>query len=451
MPEEIEKPSNFDTLIGLSNAWAKGGAGAIGSAASHWFDNIKELMRTGPVHPSDITTDYAKKALQAGPLTLSPLFGRAVGGLGATGGRILQRTDAQKLIREMAAQKKSGKEIAEAINERFAPILDKGESVSTRQIYAQPGGPKRFTPMNELAPQTVNSPWKKEVFEELKVLQNHPNKYSYEDIADKLHDKFGGNFTRNMVASKINNRKDQLVSQQKEYSYNPKTKELGVMGSSGVGGRVTEADVIKWAQEAKVPIQVDKTADGATTYIKFQPENPARNVSEVPVVRLPSDAHAGKAIKDKEVGNVFDTGTLQAQGFPPDPRATTNISGQSYSKPEALEAALNLRLSKGTDGNFLVSPDYAPVAVMPKELPIPNVGVDKNQLKLDLNAPRIPPNKDLEGLPELFGAPLPDPKPGMFGGPSFAQQKIMDKDTDAMVNALRNLWLRDPTKGFPQK
>jgi hypothetical protein len=65
---------------------------------------------------------------------LLPGFGRAVGGLGVNGARIIARTDAQKLIRSMIADGKTAKEIAASVNERFAPLLDEGASVTHQQI-----------------------------------------------------------------------------------------------------------------------------------------------------------------------------------------------------------------------------------------------------------------------------------------------------------------------------
>jgi hypothetical protein len=52
--------------------------------------------------------------------------------LGVAGGKILQRQDAQKLVRALAQAGKTDQEIANALNERFAPILDEGTEVARR-------------------------------------------------------------------------------------------------------------------------------------------------------------------------------------------------------------------------------------------------------------------------------------------------------------------------------
>jgi len=98
----------------------------IGNAMTGIYGNIKAAVEGEPLYP--------QQALELGPGMLMPGFGRAVGGLGAAGGQIVRRQDAQKLLREMHAAGKTDKEIATALNERFASQLDEGVEVTGRMV-----------------------------------------------------------------------------------------------------------------------------------------------------------------------------------------------------------------------------------------------------------------------------------------------------------------------------
>lgn len=83
-----------------------------------------------------LNEDIGRQGFVAGPGALSPGLLRAAGSgeLGVAAGRLLKRVDAQKLMREMREAGKSDRQIAEALNERFAPILDEGEQVSKGMV-----------------------------------------------------------------------------------------------------------------------------------------------------------------------------------------------------------------------------------------------------------------------------------------------------------------------------
>lgn len=104
----------------------------------HAAKDILQNYRPGREN-EPLNMDIGRRAFEAGPMALSPgaiRAGVSAGGeLGVTATRLLQRTDAQKLIREMRKEGRSAREIAEALNERFAPILDEGAEVVPRHLW----------------------------------------------------------------------------------------------------------------------------------------------------------------------------------------------------------------------------------------------------------------------------------------------------------------------------
>jgi len=108
---------------------------ALGQGLMKPVDAAQNIMNQGDRLPSQMTIDPGKEALMAGPGALMSTFGRSpAGSLGITGSNLVLRRDAAKLIQEMRAKNSSYDEIANALNTRFAPILDKGREVSEKIV-----------------------------------------------------------------------------------------------------------------------------------------------------------------------------------------------------------------------------------------------------------------------------------------------------------------------------
>lgn len=107
--------------------------------------------------PGEQDDQGIKDAFEAASVTmglgsLRVFAGRAAGELGATATQILQRSDAQKIIAAMKSEGKTARQIADALNERFAPMLDEGEIIrgSQSRIAAGPRAPRGETELGAM-------------------------------------------------------------------------------------------------------------------------------------------------------------------------------------------------------------------------------------------------------------------------------------------------------------
>lgn len=181
----------------------------------------------------------------------------------------------------------------------------------------------------------------------------------------------------------------------------------GTYTPAPAGGRpVSTQEVVALLRQMGVDnIRVKQVRGDGTEYIKFdQPDNiwqHGRNQAR-PTVRIPTDVarHGGNPPNSAEVGNLFDTGVHWGPGRSPHPSSTLNESGGPFSRWKNLLAALKWRLSRSPDGQWLISPDQAPIGRHPNPLmseephrgPMP---ADPAQGVLDLSeaaAPRPAPN-----------------------------------------------------------
>ena len=115
-----------------ADAWAGWGLGVLNAPVAA-ARNITENYRPGPEN-EPLNEDIGRQGMTAAA-ALSPGIARASGGeLGVAAGRIMQRSDTRKMIRDMWTEGKTERQIAAAINERFAPLLDEGAEVTKGMV-----------------------------------------------------------------------------------------------------------------------------------------------------------------------------------------------------------------------------------------------------------------------------------------------------------------------------
>jgi hypothetical protein len=150
-------PTLVRKLVELDKQFA--GETARGMRTQRIVDNFREFYKehTGTEYPGSdqaIGTMASRAKMWGGvnegtgaaeASKPAPLEGDGGTELGVAGGKILQRQDAQKLVRALAQAGKTDKEIAAALNERFAPILDEGTEVNRQaamraRLKMQDGG-----------------------------------------------------------------------------------------------------------------------------------------------------------------------------------------------------------------------------------------------------------------------------------------------------------------------
>ena len=128
----------FKRAQDFANAWAAGGLRTAGNIAIAPVEAARRIMERGPVHPDDVDSSLVSDALAAGPGALMPGAGRAVGGVGALGGRITPEAVIQHLeqtpgvtIRQVKTVGKDG-----TVYVKFDPPNPRqpGESVPTVRI-----------------------------------------------------------------------------------------------------------------------------------------------------------------------------------------------------------------------------------------------------------------------------------------------------------------------------
>lgn len=135
-PPYADTPARTDAdLAAMIGRIAQG----AGNMASDIFGRVQRAL--GDPRPPSQVEDAELAGRMALPLEIMLPAGvartvatRAADELGATASRIMQRTDARKMVREMTAQGKSARETAEALNERFAPLLDEGAAVTDDMV-----------------------------------------------------------------------------------------------------------------------------------------------------------------------------------------------------------------------------------------------------------------------------------------------------------------------------
>jgi hypothetical protein len=108
---------------------------ALGTNLMKPVDAAQNIMGQGDRSPSNMTIDPGKSAFMAGPMAMMPMFNQApAGSVGITASRLMQRPDVMKMVKDGRAKGMLEPEIAKSINERFAPILDYGQSVRHGQV-----------------------------------------------------------------------------------------------------------------------------------------------------------------------------------------------------------------------------------------------------------------------------------------------------------------------------
>lgn len=404
---------------------------AVGWAAVHLYEKIQRWS-TDPTLPSSRgDADIGEDAFALGPGMLLPGFGRAVGGVGVAGGRILKRPDAQKLIREMHASGKTDSEIAWALNERFAPIIDEGTGITRAQAMHTRN---RMTPDVDKS----RSTWTPEMHRRLKALaeefpQGSPKRSA--KIAENFREHFpeypGSDATIQTMVSRsknwggVNERTgatDTATVLEKGGDF-----ELGVMGGRGSSSKITADDVAQIMREhgwERVNVKPADSPAGSAIVTGHPPGNPPRSQmrghpgDDTPMVRVPEDDHMGRALRNKEPGNRIDLGSDPAMASGPrrdpiDERALMNAAGEPYTNPEALRGWVQWRSGE------LVSPDKAPRGV--RELP---------PLKPRASAPTEGPIHDPRQLKLLSGGfPIPSPSredAGRFSRPAWSPDEMAE-------------------------
>lgn len=114
----------------------------IVNALAEPIRSAEKILQQGATPPSQMNIDVGRESLMSGPGAMLPGFGRAlggsaVGGLGATGAQILQRSDAIKLARQLREQGKTYPQIADALRTRFEPLLDDGAKITDQMVIGR--------------------------------------------------------------------------------------------------------------------------------------------------------------------------------------------------------------------------------------------------------------------------------------------------------------------------
>ena len=309
---------------------------ATSHLATSLWGSIRKVTTGESQEPSDIMA--ALSVMGTG------VFRAAAGEAGIAGGKLLQRSDAKGLAAEMLQKGKTNKEIAEALNERFAPVLDDGSKVTPGMVSGH-----RHRGTFELGAMGGKGYEKGDIILPGDSLGPKRN-FTTEDVV---------NFLKEIGAEDIKVRK------------------------AATGG----TEYVKFRPPGN-PTRIDQTP--VTIRI---PHDPLQ--------------HVGLPPKPSEAGNLFDTGVHVAANAkkPVDPKALFNEAGGTFSVWENLEAAIKWRASVGRDGQFLIAPDQAPfpyrtraadVAHAPKH-PIEGADFHPDQLKLLAAGEEIPLTTLIQG------------------------------------------------------
>lgn len=95
------------------------------------------LWSRGGYHPGTKDWEGVRDTFEVAGAVTGMGYARAAGGgvgLAASGGDIMKRADALKMVRDLTAKGKSSTEIAASLNERFAPMLDEGAEVTRGMV-----------------------------------------------------------------------------------------------------------------------------------------------------------------------------------------------------------------------------------------------------------------------------------------------------------------------------
>lgn len=99
------------------------------------IDAAQSIMQQGSRPPSQMTIDPGRAAFMAGPGAMMSMFGRApINSLGISSGKLLNRTDVYKFIKDSRTKGMTPKQITDSVNTRYAPILDEGAYVTPNQM-----------------------------------------------------------------------------------------------------------------------------------------------------------------------------------------------------------------------------------------------------------------------------------------------------------------------------
>lgn len=114
---------------------APGVGRAVGGAAKGLYESIERMVKGGQtpadIDPADVMNVIGLMGGAGIPRALAAKGGAE---LAASGAAIMKRADTRKMIKELWTEGKTEKQIAEAINERFAPLLDEGSEVTKGMV-----------------------------------------------------------------------------------------------------------------------------------------------------------------------------------------------------------------------------------------------------------------------------------------------------------------------------
>lgn len=372
-PQAPAMPAMEGANIGLANF----GEG-IKSTAKDIFARMKKGVTEGP---GSSKSEFDPRIGLLGPEMMLPAFGRALGGLGAVGGRIPTRwtpqmqQDLREIHQSLQGTKGIQKETVRLFREKYPGLDIKDNTIqnATSRLKTLGGLNEQGGAISSTAPLNVGKP--------------------------------GGEFELGAFGGR-----GRLTNSELSAGHNMEWLQAQKP--------VDQAWVKNWAKEADVPITSIKNPSRKATYIELEPLNHPRFNSEIPTVRVPKDynRHSGHPISNSRAGSFFDTGygniPQEVHGMmgpfskknselnryvnpdlnrAPKEIGLVNEAGMSYAHPEALDAALKWRLHKAPpnnpidppgSGNWLIPEEMAP-RLPTKSLPEPpKIPPDPRQLKL---------------------------------------------------------------------
>lgn len=365
----------------------------------------KRLMENYHPGSGEFSDQDVQDALVAGPGSLSPGFARAAGGvaeIGAAGGRgarfqgtpvsrLLKTEDAQNAIRNAREAGMTDAQIAEHLNSYF-------------RLEDDTITPRALTGTRQRA---EKSAWTPEMVNRLKALDEtfagtpNQNKTIISNFRE-MHPEYTG--TDSTIQTMIYRQRawggvNEGTGAASASKPSGGDFELGAFGGQGRSAptKFTADDVAQTMRNLEyenVKVATPKTGD--SRYVTGDPPgNPPRSVSDVPMIRVPADAHVGRPPSGREIGNRIDMGTPDSTTRTvniPEPGVYQNAGGEPFANPEAVEGFLRWRRGD------LVSPDVAPG--MTRE-------TDRS-LRGAINTPHLRARKD--------GAAYPDPAPAPAEG-----------------------------------
>ncbi len=398
---------------------------AMASMPGAVVDAIERLMTRG-YEPGQEDSQAVHDAAIAASALFAGGGARAASGaasseLGITGSKLLQRSDAIKLMRDLRAKGATYEEVTQALRDRFGPIIDENAPLNQRMVV---GRGQRTNDTFELGsfggrgrapgePDTLAAFRGVPEFEQLSdqlFAQLKTRRAGTVDAAAKTATELAGPYSSEGMAISALRRgtNDAALGDIAEH-----------MAAYQMSEGVTRKKMWDWLRAADIPIDNIKTPEGGTTYFKVRDMGGERME-----VRVPLDAHVGKPGRG---GKTFDTGEMVPgdikNGYI-DPRTTKNASGEPYSNFDVLTDALKYETGKSPDGQFLVAPGREPNFRNSRNRPAPEP---------------VPEASNPDQLRLLSsGVPIPAGDGGArFANPSAAYIDMTENDAGRFAN--RNL------------